>query len=120
MNTLDVSGLTEEDLRSFESVVSSDIKNTSTQDDIDYLKDNLDLWLYCLLSMKRTAEYNLSSRTANKKINLSQMRKDNEPECNLDRYIIAEEKWRVNTVKFLSVLERKILYVKILIKQSES
>jgi hypothetical protein len=118
MNSLYVHDMTESEIKDFEFIVTNDIKNSSTRDDLEYLKNNLDLWLYTLLSMKRTAEYNVSSRNSNKKISLTRMRADDASQSEIDSFLASEEKWKVNTVKFLSVLERKILYVKLLIKQA--
>lgn len=117
MNSLIIQDMTEDQLKDFELLVANDIKNLSSQNDLEFLKQNLDLWLYFLLSMKRTAEYNVSSRSSNRKITLSRMRADHVPQSEIDNFISSEERWRVNTVKFLSVVERKILYVNLLVKQ---
>lgn len=109
---------TEQDLKAFEAIVLNDVKNTSTDQEIDYLKSNLDLWLYTLLVMRRNAEYSLSSRNSSKKATLSRMTEEQKSQADIESFLTTESQWRINTIKFLSVLEKKILYVKILIKQS--
>jgi hypothetical protein len=109
---------TEEDLKAFEQIVLNDVKNVSSDEELDYLKSNLDLWHYTLLVMRRNAEYSLSSRTATKKATLSRMNSEMRANHEIESFIASESQWRINTIKFLSVLEKKILYVKILIKQS--
>lgn len=109
---------TDEDMRIFETIVLNDVKNISSDQELDYLKSNLDLWHYTLLVMRRNAEYSLSSRNSTKKTTLSKMRNDQRPHQEIESFIATESQWRINTIKFLSVLEKKILYVKILIKQA--
>jgi hypothetical protein len=110
--------ITEYDLKVFESIVLNDVKNSSTDEEIDYLKSNLDLWVYTLLVMRRNAEYSLSSRNSSKKATLSKMTAEERSQSEIESFLTSESQWRINTIKFLSVLEKKILYVKILIKQS--
>lgn len=117
MDSLNIHYLDDQEIKDFEFIVSNDIKNLASKEDILYLKDNLDLWLYFLLIMKRTAEYNLSSRNSTRKVTLSRMRAEKADADDIASFVATEEKWKVNTTKFLSVLERKILYVKILQKQ---
>jgi hypothetical protein len=118
MNSLIIQDMTEDQLKNFELLVANDIKNLSSQDNLQFLKTNLDLWLYFLLTMKRTAEYNVSSRNSNRKITLTRMRADEVSQSEIDNFISTEEKWKVNTIKFLSVVERRILYVNLLAKQA--
>jgi len=117
MDKLHLLDLTDNDLKSFEAIVSCDLKNQANQDDLDYLFTNLDLWHYCLISIKRTAEYNLSSRNVTRKNSVAKMKLNNSSEQEIDKYVASEYSWRVNTIKFLSVIERRLLYVKMLIKQ---
>lgn len=117
MDSLNIHYLDDQEIKDFELIVANDIKNLASKDDILYLKENLDLWLYFLLVMKRTAEYNLSSRNSTRKVTLSRMRAEKADADDIAAFVASEEKWKVNTTKFLSVLERKILYVKILLKQ---
>lgn len=118
MNSLIIQDMTQDQLKDFELLVANDTKNLSSREDLEFLKNNADLWLYFLLTMKRTAEYNVSSRNSNRKITLTRMRNDDVSQAEIDNFISSEEKWKVNTVKFLSVVERKILYVNLLIKQA--
>jgi hypothetical protein len=46
------------------------------------------------------------------------MRNEQRSHEEIESFLAAESQWRINTIKFLSVLEKKILYVKILMKQA--
>jgi hypothetical protein len=96
----------------------NDVKNVSSDQELHYLKSNLDFWCYTLLVMRRNAEYSLSSRNSTKKTTLSKMRNEQRSHEEIESFLAAESQWRINTIKFLSVLEKKILYVKILMKQA--
>ena len=109
---------TEEDIKIFENIVLNDVKNVSSDQELHYLKSNLDLWCYTLLVMRRNAEYSLSSRNSTKKTTLSKMRNEQRSHEEIESFVATESQWRINTIKFLSVLEKKILYVKILMKQA--
>lgn len=106
------------ELSSFEALVNKDIKTQVTQSEMETLALNIDKWLFCLYSIKRDVEYNLSSRDAGKKILLQQLKDSNAPKEDIHKLLSSESLWRVNTLKFLNSLEKKILYVKFLAKES--
>lgn len=105
---------------SFEALVNKDIKTQVTTGELEILALNLDKWLFCLYSIKRDVEYNLSSRQAGRKISVRQMRASNSSIEDINKILASEGLWRVNTLKFLNSLEKKILYVKLAIKESNN
>ena len=108
------------ELSAFEALVNKDIKTQVTQSELETLALNVDRWLYCLYSIKRDVEYNLSSREAGRKILLQQLKDKNAPKEDIHKLLATESLWRVNTLKFLNSLEKKILYVKLLSKETSS
>lgn len=106
------------ELSAFEALVNKDIKTQVTSSEIETLVLNIDKWLFCLYSIKRDVEYNLSSRDAGRKMLLQQLRDNNSPKEDINKLLSSESLWRVNTLKFLNSLEKKILYVKYLYKES--
>jgi hypothetical protein len=106
------------ELSSFEALVNKDIKTQVTSSELETLVANIDKWLYCLYSIKRDVEYNLSSRDAGRKILLQQLKDNNSPQEDISKLLSTESLWRVNTLKFLNSLEKKILYVKFIAKET--
>jgi len=105
-------------LSSFEALVNKDIKTQVSSSELETLALNIDTWLYCLYSIKRDVEYNLSSREAGRKILLQQLKDSNAPKEDIHKLLSSESLWRVNTLKFLNSLEKKILYVKLLVRET--
>jgi len=104
-------------LAQFEEYVNKDVKNTALEEDVLILKSNLELWLYSLSSIRRNVEYHLSSRTATKRVKLASMIGLNATVQEIESYKNSESEWRVNAIKFLSTIEKKTLYVKMLCKE---
>lgn len=108
------------ELSAFEALVNKDIKTQVTSSELETLVANIDKWLYCLYSIKRDVEYNLSSRDAGRKILLQQMKDNGSPKEDVSKLLSTESLWRVNTLKFLNSLEKKILYVKFIAKETST
>jgi hypothetical protein len=108
------------ELSSFEALVNKDIKTQVTSSELETLVANIDKWLFCLYSIKRDVEYNLSSRDAGRKMLLQQLKDNNSPKEDINKLLSTESLWRVNTLKFLNSLEKKILYVKYIAKETSS
>ena len=108
------------ELSAFEALVNKDIKSQVTPADLETLVANIDKWLYCLYSIKRDVEYNLSSRDAGRKMLLQQLKDNNSPKEDINKLLSTESLWRVNTLKFLNSLEKKILYVKFIAKETSA
>ena len=58
-----------------------------------------------------------SDLKTNLKIKLRDLRSDKSSEQTIEDTLISEENWRNNAMKFLTSIERKSLYVKLLIDQ---
>ena len=67
--------------------------------------------------MKRDVEYYLSSRQSSRKVSTQQMKDRSAPQEEVTAFLAAESLWKVNTLKFLNSLEKKILFVKFLSKE---
>ena len=105
------------ELSAFEALVTKDVKSQISNSEMDTLVLNIDKWLYCLYVMKRDVEYYLSSRDSSRKVSTQQMKDRSAPQEELTAFLAAESLWKVNTLKFLNSLEKKILFVKFLSKQ---
>ena len=105
------------ELSAFEALVTKDVKSQISNSEMDTLVLNIDKWLYCLYVMKRDVEYYLSSRESSRKVSTQQMKDRSAPQEELTAFLAAESLWKVNTLKFLNSLEKKILFVKFLSKQ---
>jgi hypothetical protein len=114
-----VSDLNQSQLSQFEELVTKDVKNGSAPEELEILKSNIDLWLYFLSSIRRNVEYHLSSRTAARKAKISEMIQNKDSKELLDSFRKSEDEWRVNAIKFLSTIEKKTLYVKMIVKEQK-
>jgi hypothetical protein len=105
------------ELSAFEALVTKDVKSQISDSEMDTLVLNIDKWLYCLYAMKRDVEYYLSSRQSSRKVSTQQMKDRSAPQEEVTAFLAAESLWKVNTLKFLNSLEKKILFVKFLSKE---
>ena len=113
-----IQDLTDDDLKNFQEIVLKDVKNRSFNDiEKGILMNNLDLWLYSLRTLRREIELQLAQHKTNLKIKLRDLRSDKSSEQTIEDTLISEENWRNNAMKFLTSIERKSLYVKLLIDQ---
>jgi hypothetical protein len=115
-----IQDLSEEDLKSFQEIVLKDVKNKSFNEiEKSILVGNPDLWLYSLRVIRREIELQLSQHKTNLKMKLKDLQDENAPAEKITDLLIAEESWRNNAMKFLNSIERKTLYVKLVIDQEE-
>ena len=112
-----ISDLSNAHLAKFEELVLKEVKSSVTEEETAILKSSLDLWLYTLSSIRRNVEYSLSSRNSNRKSTISDMISKGVSDAELSSYKKSESEWRVNAIKFLSTIEKKTLYVKLLMKE---
>lgn len=113
-----IQDLTDDDLKNFQEIVLKDVKNRSFNDiEKGILMNNLDLWLYSLRTLRREIELQLAQHKTNLKIKLRDLRSEKSSEQTIEDTLISEENWRNNAMKFLTSIERKSLYVKLLIDQ---
>lgn len=101
---------------SFKDMVIRDIKNESTSEEQAILDNNVDMWLYNLRVIRRDVEFQLSSNKSKNKIKAIEMKEEGYSSSEIESYITKQNKWRINTIKFLTSIERKMLYVKMLNK----
>lgn len=112
--------LSDDDIKLFQDIVLKDVKNKSIDDfEKTVLTNNLDLWLYSLRIVRREIELQLSQHKTNLKIKIQEINQKGSPKEELESLIIVEESWRNNAMKFLTSIERKTLYVKLLINQDK-
>lgn len=115
-----INELSDDDLQSFQEIVVKDIKNHyCSSDEKSILRNNLDLWLFCLRNIRKEVELKLSHRKINIRADIHRMREDGAPESEIDQFYIEAQKSRNSIKKFLTAVERKTLYVKLLIEEDD-
>jgi len=115
-STSEISELTDSDLKSFQEIVLRDVKNKPcTSEEKTILFNNLDLWLFCLRNLRKELELQLTQFKVNTKAETKNMRDNYASQDQIEQYIIEENQWRNNAIKFLTAIERKTLYVKLMI-----
>lgn len=95
-------------------IVIKDIKNEASQKEKDILDSNVDMWLYNLRVIRRDVEFQLSSNKAKNKLKALEMKEMGASTADIESFITKQNKWRINTIKFLTSIERKMLYVKMI------
>jgi hypothetical protein len=108
------------DIISFKDLVIKDIKNECSDIESNILSSNVELWLYNVRIIRRDVEFQLSSNKSKNKLKALEMREDGFSQLQVEEFITKQNKWRINTIKFLTSIERKMLYVKMLYKNQES
>lgn len=115
-----INELSEEDLSSFRDIVLRDVKNqAASNDEKIILQNNLDLWLYSLRVIRREIELQLANHRSKVKLKKKDLRDEGVSQDEIDSYVFTEERWRNNAMKFLTSIERKTLYVKLLIQEED-
>lgn len=113
-----IQDFTEKDIEDFQEIVLRDVKNKSFNEiEKNILNNNLDLWLFSLSSIRREIELKLSQFKTNIKIKQRDLKDNNATVDEIENFIITEQSRRNNAMKFLTHVERKTLYVKLLIQQ---
>jgi hypothetical protein len=103
----------------FKDLVINDIKNECTPEEIEILNNNVELWLYNIRVIRRDVEFQLSSNKSKNKLTSLEMREEGCSNIEIEKFITKQNKWRINTIKFLTSIERKMLYVKMLANQKQ-
>lgn len=115
-----ISELRDEDIKDFEDIVISDLKNNEVSDlEKDILKSNLDLWLYSLRCLRRDIEFQLTSNKIKMREKVNSMKNEKLSEFEISSYIDKQERWKAGASKFLVSIERRTLYVKLLIAEED-
>jgi hypothetical protein len=108
--------LTPDELTSFNAVVLKDIKGESTEEDTFVLLNNIDLWMFQLRIIRKDVEFQLASQKSKDKIKIIEMNEADKSEVN--EYLIRQNKWRMGAVRFLTAIEQRMLYVKMILSES--
>lgn len=112
--------LSDDDIKNFQEIVLKDVKNKfSSDEEKTILNNNLDLWLYSLRIIRRDIELQLSNHKSNLKANIKDLKDNHASHDEIEQLTLAEDRWRSNAMKFLTAVERKTLYVKLLIEDEE-
>ena len=115
-----VNSLSDNDLKSFQEIVLKDVKNKfCSSEEKTILSNNLDLWLFSLRNLRKEIELQLTQFKSNLKVEVREMRDNSASEDQIEDHIITENQWRNQAIKFLTAVERKTLYVKLLINEQE-
>lgn len=121
--------LDEEQLVRFKELVIDDVKTSSNKEVFDYLHQSLELWLYTLQTLRREVELQLSCQNAKLKMDIYALSNieaisDLSEEYNKQNEIfdlkVKHHKWRMSVLKFLTNIETKTLYVKMLISNQNT
>ena len=116
---LPIEDLSESQLSSFNELVLKDIKNESASEDKTILSNNLELWLFQLRVIRRDVEFQLSSQKSKDRIKFIELAELND-ENEINEYKVKQNKWRMGAVRFLTAIEHKMLYVKLILSDSEN
>lgn len=112
--------LTDAQLSEFQEIVLKDVKNKLDSDEgRTILLNNLDLWLYSLQILRREIELQLSQHKTNLQIKVQEMRVAGQSPSDVQLAVLTEQRWRNNAMKFLTAIERKTLYVKLLLAEED-
>ena len=115
-----IQDLSDGDITSFQEIVLRDVKaKFLTSEERTILVNNLDLWLFCLRNLRKEIELQLTQSKVNVREEVRQMQIDSFSSDEIESYIISQSKWRSNAIKFLTAIERKNLYVKLLVDEQD-
>lgn len=112
--------LTNEELLQFNGLVLKDVKGEATEEDLEVLMLNVHLWMFQLRIVRKDVEFQLASQKSKDKIkSIEMISLDNKAE--MQEYIIKQNKWRMGAIRFLTAIEQRMLYVKmVLVSFSEN
>jgi hypothetical protein len=115
-----VSEITDHGMDAFKSIVINDIKGSITEDDKSILMNNLHLWNYNLQVLRRDIELQLSCQKSKVKLQTHMLADATPIEADdIKKFLDEQEKWRMGALKFLSNIEKKSLYVKLLLSEAQ-
>jgi hypothetical protein len=97
-------------------IVLKDVRNESSEEEKQYLSENLDIWLYFLQITKKDVEFQLASQKAKDKISFKEIKLHNPEESVIIGLMQKQDKWRMGALRFLTAIEKKMLFVKMQLK----
>lgn len=106
--------LTAEELQDFNALVLKDIKGEADAIDLEILTANANLWMFQLRIVRKDVEFQLASQKSKDKIKSIEM-SEVEDKTEMKEYVIRQNKWRMGAVRFLTAIEHRMLYVKMII-----
>ena len=106
--------LTAEELQDFNALVLKDIKGEANAIDLEILTANANLWMFQLRIVRKDVEFQLASQKSKDKIKSIEM-SEIEDKTEMKEYVIRQNKWRMGAVRFLTAIEHRMLYVKMII-----
>jgi len=106
--------LTAEELQDFNALVLKDIKGEADAIDLEILTANANLWMFQLRIVRKDVEFQLASQKSKDKIKSIEM-SEIEDKTEMKEYVIRQNKWRMGAVRFLTAIEHRMLYVKMII-----
>lgn len=114
-----IADISDDEMNSFRNIVISDIKGQASEEAKTILNNNLQIWNYNLQALRRDMELQLSCQKAKTKMQIRSLdSSDINKVDDLNMFLMEQEKWRMSALKFLSNIEKKSLYVKIMISQT--
>lgn len=119
LNDKAIASISDYEMSKFQKVVAFDIKSVETSDEVrTYLHSHLELWHYSLQLVRREIELQLSCQKSKVEMHKNNLRKNSSQysESQVLDYVNKQNNWRMTAVKFLSNIERRTLYVKLLLK----
>lgn len=110
----------DQDFEEFQEIVLKDVKNKLDSNEYKtILLNNLDLWLYCLQILRKEIELHLSQHKSGIHVKIYEMKEKGSSSEEIEEALLIENKWRSNAVKFLNSVEKRMLYVKLLIQEED-
>lgn len=116
----------QEQLLRFRELVIDDIKGEQDKEVTDYLHSNIPLWLYTLRTLRREVELQISCQNAKLKMDISSLISsdafsDSDDYTRQNEIIelkVKHHKWKMSVLKFLTNIETKTLYVKMIVSEN--
>jgi len=106
--------LTSEELQEFNALVLKDIKGEAGEEELEILTANANLWMFQLRIIRKDVEFQLASQKSKDKIkSIEMISVDDKTE--MHEYVIRQNKWRMGAVRFLTAIEHRMLYVKMIL-----
>lgn len=117
MTHISVAPLTpQEEAELFKNIVISDIKGSISEEEKEVLYNNIPFWNYTLQTIRRDMELQLSCQKAKVKLQKHALLNASEQDSlSIKSFLDDQEKWRMGALKFLSNIEKKSLYVKLIL-----
>lgn len=118
LNDKKIQEITSDQMDSFYELVVSDAKGKSSNEVLEYLHQHPNLWHYSLVSIRRDIELQLSCQKSKVQMHKNNLKANQSQytESDVINYINKQENWRMTAIKFLSNVEKKLIYVKLLMK----